>query len=109
MNFHALSALRVHCACALCVAHAVQAAHKRFLLHLEQVIMKNKAHASATGIKERQDGIDFYFSSRADVRTVARLHALTKQGNRFTEVLNGICPVLSIKRSEVCTLRVMRI
>ncbi|EJW04876.1 hypothetical protein EDEG_00946 [Edhazardia aedis USNM 41457] len=39
-------------------------AHKRTLLYLEQVLLKSEAYKETTNIKERRDGIDFYFQSK---------------------------------------------
>ena len=36
-------------------------------MYLEQVIMKSKAHIDASNIKERADGLDFYFNTKSDV------------------------------------------
>lgn len=35
--------------------------HKKTFFHLEQVILKNKAHADTVSIKESRDGIDFFY------------------------------------------------
>lgn len=40
--------------------------HKRTFLYLEQLILKHKAHADTSNIKERKDGIDFYYLNRND-------------------------------------------
>lgn len=39
--------------------------HKRTFLHLEQLILSHRAHLGTSNIKERKDGIDFYFLDRA--------------------------------------------
>ncbi|KAI3647967.1 hypothetical protein MP228_008188 [Amoeboaphelidium protococcarum] len=38
--------------------------HKRTFFYLEQVILKHNAHKDTTNIKERKDGLDFYFALR---------------------------------------------
>lgn len=38
--------------------------HKRTLLYLEQIILKSDAFKNASNIKERRDGIDFYYQSK---------------------------------------------
>lgn len=38
--------------------------HKRTFLYIEQLILKHKAHLATSNIKERKDGIDFYYSDR---------------------------------------------
>lgn len=40
--------------------------HKRTFLWIEQLILKHKAHLSTSNIKERKDGIDFYYLDRHD-------------------------------------------
>ncbi|ELA41589.1 uncharacterized protein VICG_01337 [Vittaforma corneae ATCC 50505] len=40
--------------------------HKRTFLYIEQLILKHKAHLPASNIKERKDGIDFYYLDRQD-------------------------------------------
>lgn len=40
--------------------------HKRSFLYLEQLILKHKAHRSTSNIKERKDGIDFYYLNIQD-------------------------------------------
>lgn len=41
-------------------------AHKRAFLYLEQLILNHKAHLKTSNIKDRKEGIDFYFLDRAD-------------------------------------------
>ena len=43
--------------------------HKRTFLFLEQVILKHKAQSKALNIKEHPDGVDFYFSNRAQANS----------------------------------------
>eukprot|EP01104_Vermistella_antarctica_P009148 TRINITY_DN2331_c0_g1_i1.p1 TRINITY_DN2331_c0_g1~~TRINITY_DN2331_c0_g1_i1.p1 ORF type:complete len:545 (-),score=145.73 TRINITY_DN2331_c0_g1_i1:23-1657(-) len=38
--------------------------HKRTFFYLEQLILKHNIHAHSINIKERPDGIDFYFATR---------------------------------------------
>lgn len=38
--------------------------HKKTLLYLEQLILKYKVHKNVTNIKNRHDGLDFYFQQR---------------------------------------------
>ena len=40
--------------------------HRRTFLYIEQLILKHKAHLSTSNIKERKDGIDFYYLDRQD-------------------------------------------
>lgn len=40
--------------------------HRRTFLYIEQLILNHKAHLNTSNIKERKDGIDFYFLDRAD-------------------------------------------
>lgn len=40
--------------------------HKRTFLYIEQLILKHKAHMDTSNIKERKDGIDFYYLNRHD-------------------------------------------
>ena len=40
--------------------------HKRTFLYLEQLIMNHKAHLDTSNIKDRKDGIDFYYLDRGD-------------------------------------------
>lgn len=39
-------------------------AHKRTLLFLEQLVLRHNAHAECLFVRERNDGMDFYFGSR---------------------------------------------
>lgn len=40
--------------------------HKRTFLFIEQLILKHKAHLTTSNIKERKDGIDFYYLDRQE-------------------------------------------
>lgn len=40
--------------------------HKRSFLYIEQLILKHRAHIDTSNIKERKDGIDFYYLNRND-------------------------------------------
>ncbi|KAI4291198.1 60S ribosomal export protein NMD3 [Pancytospora philotis] len=40
--------------------------HRRTFLYIEQLILCHRAHLKTSNIKERSDGIDFYFLNRAD-------------------------------------------
>ena len=43
--------------------------HKRTFLFLEQVILKHKAQSKALNIKEHPEGVDFYFSNKAQANS----------------------------------------
>ncbi|EGG19414.1 60S ribosomal export protein [Cavenderia fasciculata] len=60
--------------------------HKRTFLFLEQVILKHNAHSQALNIKERSDGLDFYFANK-------------NHASKFVEFISAIAPVRS-KKSE---------
>eukprot|EP01133_Synstelium_polycarpum_P015463 gene15463-18350_t len=60
--------------------------HKRTFLFLEQVILKHNAHSQTLNIKERPDGLDFYFANKN--------HAL-----KFVDFISAIVP-MKCKRSE---------
>ncbi|KAF2073333.1 hypothetical protein CYY_005351 [Polysphondylium violaceum] len=60
--------------------------HKRTFLFIEQVILKHNAHSQTLNIKEKPDGLDFFFSSRN--------HAL-----KFVDFISAITPVKT-KKSE---------
>jgi nonsense-mediated mRNA decay protein 3 len=40
--------------------------HKKTFYYLEQLILKHRAHVRTINIKERPDGLDFYYSTRND-------------------------------------------
>ncbi|EFA82234.1 60S ribosomal export protein [Heterostelium album PN500] len=60
--------------------------HKRTFLFLEQIILKHNAHSQTLNIRERTDGLDFYFSNK-------------NQGLKFVEFISSFVPLKS-KRSE---------
>ncbi|KAM9979547.1 hypothetical protein ACTFIY_008811 [Dictyostelium cf. discoideum] len=60
--------------------------HKRTFLYIEQLILKHNAHSQTLNIKEKPDGLDFFFSNRN--------HAM-----KFVEFISAITPVKT-KKSE---------
>ncbi|GAA54227.1 ribosome-binding protein [Clonorchis sinensis] len=48
-----------------CVQVRQRVDHKRTLMHLEQIILRSKAHGDCSAIKQVSDGIDFYFGTRS--------------------------------------------
>jgi nonsense-mediated mRNA decay protein 3 len=42
--------------------------HKKTFYYLEQLILKHKAHTNTLNIKNRPDGLDFYFANKQDAR-----------------------------------------
>jgi nonsense-mediated mRNA decay protein 3 len=54
--------------------------HKRTFYFLEQLILKQNAHSTTINIKERPDGLDFFFSNRS--------HAM-----KFVDFLQAVVPV----------------
>lgn len=60
--------------------------HKRTFFYLEQLIIKYNAHTNCINIKERPDGLDFYYDHRS--------HAL-----RFLDFLQTVSPI-RFKQSE---------
>ncbi|KYQ94057.1 60S ribosomal export protein [Tieghemostelium lacteum] len=60
--------------------------HKRTFLYIEQIILKHNAHTNTLNIKEKPDGLDFFFANRA--------HAL-----KFVDFISAITPVRT-KKSE---------
>ncbi len=52
-----------------CVQLRQKVNHKRTFLFLEQVILKHKAQSKALNIKEHPEGVDFYFSNRAQANS----------------------------------------
>ena len=58
---------------------ALKVDHKKTFFFLEQVILKHGAHAQTTNIKERPDGLDFYFQNRS--------HAV-----KFIEFISAVVP-----------------
>lgn len=41
-----------------------QVDHKKTFYYLEQLILKHHAHSNTTNIKERPDGLDFYYGAK---------------------------------------------
>lgn len=62
--------------------------HKRTFLYVEQLILKHKAHLSTSNIKERKDGIDFYYLERQDAV-------------RMVDFLSGYCGTRVINSSRL--------
>eukprot|EP01112_Ceratiomyxa_fruticulosa_P007094 TRINITY_DN1830_c0_g2_i1.p1 TRINITY_DN1830_c0_g2~~TRINITY_DN1830_c0_g2_i1.p1 ORF type:complete len:515 (+),score=107.78 TRINITY_DN1830_c0_g2_i1:197-1741(+) len=60
--------------------------HKRTFFFLEQLILKHNAHTNSIGIKQRPDGLDFFFATRS--------HCL-----KFVDFLQAVTP-LRTKTSE---------
>ena len=60
--------------------------HKRTFLYLEQAVLKHKMHDKALNIKEKPEGVDFFFKSRS--------HA-----NAFSDFIHCILPA-KIKQSK---------
>jgi len=56
-----------------------KANHKKTFFFIEQLILKHKMHVNCVNIKERIDGLDFYFNSRS--------HAA-----KFTEFVSDVVP-----------------
>lgn len=54
--------------------------HKRTFYFLEQLILKHKAQKDCINIKDRPDGLDFYFNHKS--------HA-----NKFLEFVNSVAPL----------------
>lgn len=62
-----------------CVQIRQRVPHKRTLMYLEQIILKNKMQEKALSIKEVNEGVDFYFTSKRD-------------GELFTEFIASVVP-----------------
>lgn len=45
--------------------------HKKTFMLLEQIILKHKAHKKMLDVKERSEGVDFYFSNKAQAASLA--------------------------------------
>lgn len=60
--------------------------HKKTFFYLEQLIIKHQAHAKAVNVKEKKDGLDFYFATKADA-------------NKMSNFLANVAPV-RLKKSE---------
>ena len=54
--------------------------HKMTFLYLEQLILKHKAHTKTLNIKEHNEGIDFYFTSKSHAQT-------------FMSFVNSVMPI----------------
>jgi len=55
-----------------------KAIHKRTFYYLEQLILKNNAHANTLNIKDQPDGLDFFFQTRSNaLKFVDFLQAVT--------------------------------
>ena len=54
--------------------------HKMTFLYLEQLILKHKAHTKTLNVKEHNEGIDFYFSSKSHAQT-------------FMSFVNSVMPI----------------
>ena len=52
-----------------CVQLRQKVNHKRTFLFLEQIILKHKAQSKALNIKEHPEGVDFYFSNKAQANS----------------------------------------
>lgn len=62
--------------------------HKRTFLYIEQLILKHKAHLTTSNIKERKDGIDFYYQDRQDAV-------------KMVEFLSGYCGTRVVSSSRL--------
>lgn len=70
------------------VVHVRQyVSHRRTLFHLEQMILKHGAAATAVKIKQVDHGIDFFFSSQS-------------RGERFKDFVLKVTPVMKSKPNE---------
>jgi nonsense-mediated mRNA decay protein 3 len=65
--------------------------HKRTFLYLEQLILKHNAHKDTINIRERHDGIDFFFSAR-------------NSAEKFVDFLSSVAPVHVKKSSELISM-----
>jgi len=55
-----------------------KAIHKRTFYYLEQLILKNNAHANTLNIKDQADGLDFFFQTRSNaLKFIDFLQAVT--------------------------------
>ncbi len=64
------------------------AAHKRTLLHLEQLILRHGAHRDATNIRAARDGLDVFFAQR-------------NHAERFVDFVARVAPARARKSSEL--------
>ncbi|KAJ5585018.1 60S ribosomal export protein NMD3 [Penicillium hispanicum] len=62
--------------------------HKRSMLHLEQLILKNGAHKDTVNIKEAKHGLDFYFAQR-------------NHAEKMIDFLNSVSPCKTKKSQEL--------
>lgn len=62
--------------------------HKRTFLLLEQLILRHKAHLDTSNIKNRKDGIDFYYLDRSDAV-------------KMVEFLSGFCGTKVVSSSRL--------
>lgn len=69
-----------------CVQVRQKVNHKRTFLYLEQAVLKHKMHDKALNIKEKPEGVDFFFKNRS--------HA-----NTFSDFVHSILPG-KIKQSK---------
>jgi nonsense-mediated mRNA decay protein 3 len=65
--------------------------HKRTFLYLEQLILKHNAHGETINIKERHDGIDFFFAAR-------------NSAEKFVDFLSSVVPVFVKKSQELISM-----
>jgi nonsense-mediated mRNA decay protein 3 len=63
-----------------------KAIHKRTFYYLEQLILKNNAHANTINIKDQTDGLDFFFQTRSSAL-------------KFIDFLQAVAPI-RFKTSE---------
>lgn len=49
------------------------ASHKRTLLYLEQLILRNNAHKHCVRVEQEPDGLDFYFQTQDQARKLTDL------------------------------------
>eukprot|EP00124_Ichthyophonus_hoferi_P000534 Ihof_evm12s20 gene=Ihof_evmTU12s20 len=70
--------------------------HKKTFFFLEQLIIKHQAHTKTVNVKERRDGLDFYFSTKSDavkmcdfLATVTPIRMRTSERLISSDVNNG--------------------
>jgi len=51
-----------------CVQVRQKTSHKKTLFYLEQLILKHRAHASASSIKQVHEGLDFYYQHQQEAK-----------------------------------------
>jgi len=64
--------------------------HKKTFYYLEQVILKHKAHQNCIGIKERSNGLDFYFAHR-------------NAASKFNDFICGMTPATFVCAKRLVT------